>query len=54
MIFSPQVFTQLVFGFRPVEWAVMQEDQFVPDEFVPVLELLFPHKPSWIAGSDYF
>jgi predicted N-acetyltransferase YhbS len=52
--FSQQVFTQLVFGFRPVSWAAIQEGQHVPDELVPILDVLFPHKQSWIAGSDYF
>ena len=52
--FSQQVFTQLVFGFRPVSWAAMQVGQHVPDELIPILDVLFPHKQSWIAGSDYF
>ncbi|HWZ19963.1 MAG TPA: GNAT family N-acetyltransferase [Ktedonobacteraceae bacterium] len=52
--FSQQVFTQLVFGFRPVTWAAIQAGQRVPDELVPILDVLFPHKQSWIAGSDYF
>ena len=52
--FSQQVFTQLVFGFRPVTWAAIQTGQYVPDEFVPILDVLFPYKQSWIAGSDYF
>jgi predicted N-acetyltransferase YhbS len=52
--FSQQVFTQLVFGFRPVTWAAMQAGQHVPDELVSILDVLFPHKQSWIAGSDYF
>ncbi len=52
--FSQQVFTQLVFGFRPVTWAAMQVGQRVPAELLSILDALFPHKPSWIAGSDYF
>jgi len=52
--FSQQVFTQLVFGFRPVTWAAIQAGQHVPDELISVLNVLFPHKQSWIAGSDYF
>lgn len=54
MRFSQQVFTQLVFGFRPVTWAAIQAGQRVPDELVAILDVLFPHKQSWIAGSDYF
>ena len=52
--FSQQVFTQLVFGFRPVTWAAKQTGQHVPGELIPILDVLFPHKQSWIAGSDYF
>jgi predicted N-acetyltransferase YhbS len=52
--FSQQVFTQLVLGFRPVSWAAKQTGQHVPGEFIPILDVLFPHKQSWIAGSDYF
>jgi predicted N-acetyltransferase YhbS len=52
--FSQQVFTQLVFGFRPVTWAAIQAGQHVPDELVPILDALFPHKQSWIARSDSF
>ena len=51
---SQSVFTQLVFGFRPVSWAAIQAGQYVPGELVPILDVLFPHKQSWIAGSDYF
>ena len=52
--FSQQVFTQLVFGFRPVTWAAIQTGQYIPDELIPILDVLFPYKQSWIAGSDYF
>lgn len=52
--FSQHGFTQLVFGFRPVSWAAIQAGQHVPDELVPIIDVLFPHKQSWIAGSDYF
>jgi predicted N-acetyltransferase YhbS len=52
--FGQQVFTQLVFGFRPVTWAAIQVGQHVPGELIPILDVLFPHKQSWIAGSDYF
>ncbi len=52
--FSQQIFTQLVFGFRPVTWAAIQAGQHVPYELVPILDVLFPNKQSWIAGSDYF
>ncbi len=52
--FSQQVFTQLVFGFRPITWAAIQAGQHIPAELVPILDTFFPYKQSWIAGSDYF
>ncbi|HLX59313.1 MAG TPA: GNAT family N-acetyltransferase [Ktedonobacteraceae bacterium] len=51
---SQQIFTQLVFGFRPVAWAATQNEQYIPAELIPVLDILLPLKQSWIAGSDYF
>ena len=51
---TPQVFTQLLFGFRPISWATLQPGQVIPTEIAPVLNLLFPTKQAWIAGSDYF
>lgn len=51
---SQQVFTQLVLGFRPISWAVVQPGQLVPADLIAVLDVLFPCKQSWIAGSDYF
>ena len=51
---SPPVFTQLALGFRPVSWAAAQAGQNIPADVLPVLDVLFPCKPTWIAGSDYF
>jgi GNAT superfamily N-acetyltransferase len=51
---SPQVFVQLLFGFRPVCWTADQPGQEVPEPLIPVLEVLFPQEPAWIAGSDAF
>ncbi len=51
---SPQVFTQLALGSRPVVWAAVQAGQHVPADLIPVLDVLFPCKQTWIAGSDYF
>jgi predicted N-acetyltransferase YhbS len=51
---TPEVFTQLLFGFRPVWWAAEQPGQEIAEELVPVLEALFPLQPVWIAGSDAF
>ena len=49
-----QVFTQLLFGFRPVPWAMLQPGQDIPPALAPILNILFPTKQAWIAGSDYF
>jgi hypothetical protein len=41
--------------FRPDEdWAMLQPDQDIPPELTPILNILFPAKEAWIAGSDYF
>lgn len=51
---SPQAFTQILFGFRPVRWIASQPDQEVPRALWPALEVLFPPGTFWIAGSDAF
>jgi hypothetical protein len=51
---TPQVFTQLVLGFRPAWWAAGQEGQRIPAETAPLLEALFPLRTAWVAGSDAF
>jgi len=51
---SQQVFTQLLFGYRPATWAIRQPGQSIPQELQPLLDILFPHTPAWIAGSDAF
>ncbi len=51
---TPQVFTQLLFGFRSISWAMLQPDQDIPPELAPILNILFPAKEAWIAGSDFF
>ncbi len=48
------VFTQLVFGYRPVEWAMAQPGVAIPPRLRAPLEALFPVTPVWIAGSDAF
>jgi hypothetical protein len=65
--FSQQVFTQLIFGFRPISWALTQPGQLVDSGqaqgsgqarglplLIPVLNVLFPLGQAWIAGSDFF
>ena len=51
---SPQRFTQLVFGYRPVAWTLQQGEQSPPDEVVTVLKVLFPYGHTWIPSSDWF
>ena len=51
---SQQVFTQLLFGYRSVSWAIRQQGQVIPEDLQSVLEILFPQTPAWIAGSDAF
>lgn len=48
------IFTQLIFGYRPVEWATAQPGVTVPPRPRASLETLFPVTPVWIAGSDAF
>lgn len=49
-----KAFTQLCFGFRPVAWFTTQAEQHIPPALLPVLKVLFPQAPAWVAGSDYF
>jgi hypothetical protein len=51
---SEQAFIQLIFGFRPLALAMTQLGQQIPVELMPVLNVLFPLRQAWIAGSDFF
>jgi hypothetical protein len=51
---SPQCFTQLVFGYRPVALTLQHEAQSPADEVVSVLTVLFPYGHTWIPASDWF
>ncbi len=51
---SSNVFTQLIFGFRPLSWALLQPGQQLPTELIPMLTILFPLSQAWVAGSDFF
>jgi len=51
---SKDVFTQLIFGFRSVTWAIIQPGQQIPVELIPILNVLFPRCEGRIAGSDFF
>jgi hypothetical protein len=52
--FSLQVFTQMIFGFRSISWAMQQPRQHIPAELLPLLNVLFPLSQAWVAGSDFF
>lgn len=51
---SQQVFTQLLFGYRPVSWAAHHSGQHIPKELLPLFNQLFPRSYAWINGSDAF
>ncbi len=51
---ASHVFLQLLFGYRPLMWAVHQPAQWIPASMLPLLTILFPQEPAWIAGSDSF
>jgi hypothetical protein len=51
---SPQLFTQLVFGYRSVAFAVQEQEQPVAGDALRVLSVLFPTGHAWIPGSDWF
>src|SRR5260370_31418142 len=52
--FTPQAFTQLAFGYRPVAWALRSRQNEVVADVIAVLALLFPPGHAWIARSDWF
>lgn len=54
VIVSQHVFTQLLFGYRSISWAVKQPGQVIPEDLHGVLDILFPTTQAWIAGSDAF
>lgn len=49
---TPQVFTQILFGYRPVVWAAAQPGQSIPQDLVPLLEHLLPLGRAWITPTD--
>ncbi len=51
---SQQVFTQLLFGYRPTSWAAKQPGQVIPEDLHGVFDILFSKTQAWIAGSDAF
>jgi predicted N-acetyltransferase YhbS len=51
---SPQLFTQLVFGYRSVASTLEQGERARPGEVVAALNVLFPYGHTWIPSSDWF
>ncbi|MGH2614569.1 MAG: GNAT family N-acetyltransferase [Thermomicrobiales bacterium] len=47
-----RVIVPLLFGFRSVAWAAIQDGQRIPPALLPVLEILFPPVTPWIAPTD--
>jgi GNAT superfamily N-acetyltransferase len=42
----------LLFGFRSLDWVMVQEGQQIPRQLLPALEVLFPSRTPWIAARD--
>ena len=51
---SQQVFTQVLFGYRPISWAAKQPGQSIAEDLHGILGILFSDTQGWIAGSDAF
>ncbi len=51
---TPQAFIQILFGYRPVAWALHQHGQSIKSDLLSVLNVLFPVGHTWIPASDYF
>lgn len=51
---TPQAFTQLVFGYRPIHWYAHQPELHVPHPLIPILQILFPSGHGYIPGTDHF
>ena len=51
---TSSVFLQLLFGYRPLTWAIQQPAQRIPSSLLPLLAILFPQEPAWIAGSNSY
>ena len=51
---TPQLFTQLLFGYRPIASAIDQHGTLMHDDLLAVLNVLFPTGHCWIPASDWF
>ena len=51
---TARVFLQLLFGYRPLIWAAHQAAPPIPSSLLPLLAILLPQEPTWIAGSNSY
>jgi len=51
---APEVFTQIVFGYRPIDEGIQRQGKVVSRELLDVLNVLFPGGHTWITASDWF
>jgi hypothetical protein len=54
LYFTPQAFTQVVFGYAPIVSVLQPRDQPLPNDLATVLTILFPSEQTWIPASDWF
>ncbi len=50
----PSTFTKLIFGWRPITWALSQLATEIPQELITVAEILYPLDRLWFPPSDEF
>jgi predicted N-acetyltransferase YhbS len=51
---SGAAFCALLFGYRPLAWALAQPGQSIAPELLELFGALFAAPPAWIAGTDGF
>jgi hypothetical protein len=51
---TPEIFTQLLFGYCPIASAIHQQGVSMHDDMLTVLNVLFPTGHCWIPASDWF
>jgi hypothetical protein len=50
---TPQLLTQVVFGYHPISAIVREQALAHADEMLAILAHIFPTGHTWIAGSDW-
>jgi hypothetical protein len=51
---TPQSFTQVVFGYRPIVRVIQQREYPLSDDLAAVLKILLPTGQTCIPTSDWF